>query len=91
MAGRCSSSFIGPNSTPEPRRGIERMTGDLVVTNGSNEEDQPVAPTLLVETDDPREMTELLQPYMDIINWDVHAVYEQSYEETVERFRQETA
>jgi hypothetical protein len=45
----------------------------------------------LVENDDPRELTELLQPYMDIINWDVHAVYEQSYEETVERFRQETA
>jgi hypothetical protein len=28
---------------------------------------------------------------MDIINWDVHAVYEQPYEETIERFREETA
>ena len=46
---------------------------------------------LLIETDDPRELTAQLHPYMDIISWDVHAVYEQPYEETVERFRQETA
>lgn len=44
---------------------------------------------LLVESDDPRELTALLQPYMDLINWDVHAVYEQPYEEAIERFRQE--
>ncbi len=29
---------------------------------------------LLIETDDPREVTAMLQPYMDIINWDVHAI-----------------
>ena len=46
---------------------------------------------LLVETDDPRELTALLQPYMDPINWNVHAIYEQPYDETVERSRQETA
>ena len=46
---------------------------------------------LLVETDDPRELTTLLQPYMDLINWDVHAVYEQPYDEAIERFRQEAA
>ncbi|HET8592415.1 MAG TPA: DUF3303 family protein [Solirubrobacterales bacterium] len=45
---------------------------------------------MLIETDDPREVTTLLQPYMDIVNWNVHAVYELPYEETVERFRQET-
>jgi hypothetical protein len=43
---------------------------------------------LLVDVDDPREVTELLQPYMDVVNWDVHAVYELSYEQEVERFRE---
>ena len=42
---------------------------------------------MLVETDEPRELTELLQPYMDLVNWDVHAVYELEYQELVERFR----
>lgn len=31
-----------------------------------------------IETDEPREISELLQPYMDLVNWDVHAVYEHS-------------
>jgi|SRR3982751_3116699 hypothetical protein len=43
---------------------------------------------MLVETEDPRELTEVLQPYMDVVSWDVHAVYELPYEETVERFRE---
>jgi len=30
---------------------------------------------LLVETDDPREVTAFLQPYMDLMSWDVRAVY----------------
>ena len=41
----------------------------------------------LVESDEPSELTDLLQPYMDLVNWDVHAVYELDYAETVERFR----
>lgn len=44
---------------------------------------------LLYECDDPREVTAQLQPYMDILNWDVHAVYDLPYDETIERFRQE--
>lgn len=44
---------------------------------------------MLVETDEPHELTELLQPYMDVVSWDVHAAYELPYEETVERFRGE--
>ena len=43
---------------------------------------------MLIESDDPRELTEMLQPYMDLVNWDVHAVYELPYEESVERFRE---
>jgi hypothetical protein len=44
---------------------------------------------LLVDTDDPRELTQLLQPYMDMIAWDVHAVYELPYEATIEEFRKQ--
>src|SRR5436309_7653138 len=28
---------------------------------------------MLIETDDPRELTTMLQPYMDLVRWDVHA------------------
>ncbi len=46
---------------------------------------------LLIETDDPRELTEMLQPYMDLVSWDVYAVYELPYERTVEEFRKRIA
>jgi len=43
---------------------------------------------LLVEADNPSDLTEFLQPYMDIISWDVHAVHELDYERQLERLRQ---
>ena len=43
---------------------------------------------LLVETDDPRELTEMLQPYMDLMSWDVHPIYELKYEEMRQSLRQ---
>ena len=43
---------------------------------------------LLVETDDPRDLTAFLQPYMDLMDWDVRAIYEEEYASTVERLRQ---
>lgn len=43
---------------------------------------------MLIETDDPRELNEMLQPYMDLMSWDVHAVYELSYDATIRRFRE---
>ena len=44
---------------------------------------------MLIETDDPRELTNMLQPYMDLLSWDVHAVTEQpSYDSVIESFRQ---
>jgi len=47
---------------------------------------------MLIETDDPRELTNMLQPYMDLLSWDVHAVAEQpSYEAIIESFRQRAA
>jgi hypothetical protein len=42
---------------------------------------------LLIETEDPRELTEILQPYMDLVSFDVSAVYELPYDTTVEEFR----
>jgi hypothetical protein len=43
---------------------------------------------LLVEMDDPRDLTEMLQPYMDLMSWDIRAVYQNDYGPTVERMRQ---
>ena len=42
---------------------------------------------MLIETDEPRELTNMLQPYMDLLSWDVHAVTEQpSYDAIIESF-----
>ncbi len=43
---------------------------------------------LLVETDDPRELTALLQPFMDLMKWDVHAVYALDYDQQIQRLQQ---
>jgi hypothetical protein len=42
---------------------------------------------LLIETQDPRELTDILGPYMDLMSFDVHAAYELPYQETLQRFR----
>ena len=34
-----------------------------------------------------RELTELLQPYMDVVSWDVRAVYEIKYDQAVDSFK----
>ena len=43
---------------------------------------------LLVETNDPRELTAYLQPYMDLVSFDVHAVYEVNYNQRIEELQQ---
>jgi hypothetical protein len=43
---------------------------------------------LLVETDNPQDLTSMLQPYLDVMNIDVHAVIENDYDETIERLKQ---
>ncbi len=45
---------------------------------------------LLVETENPNDLTEFLQPYMDLISWDVHAVQPLDYEQQIERLRHVT-
>jgi hypothetical protein len=41
---------------------------------------------LLVESNDPREVTAFLQPYMDLMSWDVHAIYSLDYDEQIKQW-----
>ena len=43
---------------------------------------------LLVETEDPRELTAMLQPYMDLMSWDVRAIYELDRDSTLQSMRE---
>jgi hypothetical protein len=43
---------------------------------------------LLVETDHPQDLTAFLQPYMDLMDVDVHAVYALDYDKEIRELRQ---
>jgi hypothetical protein len=43
---------------------------------------------LLVDYDDPREVTAFLQPYMDLMSFDVRGVYQLNYEERLKELRE---
>jgi hypothetical protein len=43
---------------------------------------------LIVDYDDPRELTAFLQPYMDLMSFDVRAITENEYEPTVAQLRE---
>lgn len=45
---------------------------------------------LMIETQDPRELNEILEPYMSLMSFDVHAAYELPYQETVRSFQERT-
>jgi hypothetical protein len=42
---------------------------------------------LIVETQTPQELTAMLQPYMDLMSWDVRAIYALNYDEQIQEFR----
>jgi hypothetical protein len=42
---------------------------------------------LLIETDDPNQVTAFLQPYMDLMSWEVFALHELDYSSEIERLR----
>ena len=44
---------------------------------------------LLIQANDPRELNEIIQPYMNLMSFDVHAIYELPYDETIKAFRQQ--
>lgn len=43
---------------------------------------------MLVETDDPNLVTATLQPYMDLMSWQVFAAHQLDYNSQIERLRQ---
>ena len=43
---------------------------------------------LLVESSDPREITAFLQPYMDLMSFDVRGIYEIDYEQRLKELRE---
>ncbi len=42
---------------------------------------------LLVDYDDPRELTAFLQPYMDLMGFDIRAITELDYDERIQELR----
>jgi hypothetical protein len=42
---------------------------------------------LIVETEDLRELTSMLRPYMDLMAWDVRALSENHYDQTIQEIR----
>ena len=42
---------------------------------------------LIVETDDVRELTSMLRPYVDLMGWDIRALSENRYDETIQQVR----
>jgi len=46
---------------------------------------------LLIETDDLRDLTAILRPYMDLMSWDVRAVSANDYETTIQEIKEALA
>jgi hypothetical protein len=46
---------------------------------------------LMIETQDSRELNEILEPYMPLMSFDVHAVYELPYQETIRSFKEKVS
>ena len=43
---------------------------------------------LIVDYDDPQELTAFLQPYMDLMSFDVRAITENNYDESIKQLRE---
>ncbi|MFN8592787.1 MAG: DUF3303 family protein [Thermomicrobiales bacterium] len=46
---------------------------------------------LIVETDDVRELTSMLRPYIDLMTWDIRALSENPYQQTIQQVRDQLA
>ena len=42
---------------------------------------------LIVETDDVRELTAMLRPYIDLMTWDIRALSQYHYDETIQQIQ----
>ena len=60
----------------------ERIKGWYTLAGGG-------AGFMIVDAEHPHEVSEILEPYMDIITWDVHAIAETSYDATIEQMRKD--
>ena len=60
----------------------ERIKGWYTLAGGG-------AGFLLIEAETPQDVSEIVEPYMDLMSWDVHAVSTNNYQATVEAMRRE--
>lgn len=44
---------------------------------------------LIVQYDDPRELSDFLMPYMDLMSFDVRAIYQNDYNKTIQAFQED--
>jgi hypothetical protein len=43
---------------------------------------------LLIDAPNPKDLNEILEPYMDLVSFDVRAIYELPYDETITSFKE---
>ena len=60
----------------------ERIRGWYTLAGGG-------AGFLLIDADTPQQVSEIVEPYMDLMSWDVHAVAVNDYAVTLQAMRQE--
>lgn len=60
----------------------ERIRGWYTLAGGG-------AGFLLIDADTPEAVSEVVEPYMDLMAWDVHAASVNEYDATIEAMRQE--
>jgi len=60
----------------------ERIKGWYTLAGGG-------AGFLVVEYDDPRELSNFLTPYMDLMSFDVRAIYQNDYRKALAQFRKD--
>jgi hypothetical protein len=58
----------------------ERIKGWYTLVGGG-------AGFLMIEASSPQDISEILEPYMDLMAWDVHAVTSNSYQEKLDELR----
>jgi hypothetical protein len=46
---------------------------------------------LMIEAEKPQDISEILEPYMDLMSWDVHAVTSNSYKEKISELKKQLA
>ncbi len=60
----------------------ERIRGWYTLVGGG-------AGFLIIEAEHSQEVSEIIEPYMDLMSWDVHAVAQNDYAATIEDVRRE--